>query len=494
MSFPIRKNLKGRRAVVIGGRVGGVAAAISLAVRGARVVVLERDSSILSDLRPREAEGYRFDPWPPLLVTPQIFAELFASADERLTDFATLERTEHLGRIIFSRERFLDLTPQRDKVIEQVVTLFDADEAARLARILSASDRFYNASSEGRRRPSHRYTMPILGMLNLRQRRAPLVALRRYLRHKELINALASLHPLTGLHLGAPPASSLGQIAELLRDGGWRVEGGGGALRQALLRLCDILGIRFMRNARVDQIELQGGRVRRVCGPSFKPIAASIVVATLPRVTLLRELLPPSEELSQVARRLPPDNSGPDRFRADLAVEGDFPTLAGLNLFPALAPQGEVKALERWQIPPVAPAFAVSRSTAGDSAAPAGHAAISLVSAMPRRSARFRWTESVAEQELMSMVRRMEQGGCRGLGEAIVHRWLRVPAREEIPPWPFTWKERVQRLFLPFSADQVRLTPYPGLYTADPTPGVPHTPANVALAGMLAAVSASQDA
>jgi phytoene desaturase len=82
------------RVGVIGGGLGGLAAAVRLAHAGCRVVLYEKNSVVGGKLRGVEREGYRWDGGPSLLTMPQVLAELFEAVGERMEDHLELVRLE----------------------------------------------------------------------------------------------------------------------------------------------------------------------------------------------------------------------------------------------------------------------------------------------------------------------------------------------------------------------------------------------------------------
>jgi phytoene dehydrogenase-like protein len=83
-----------KSAIIIGGGIGGLSAAIHLAARGASVTLLEKNARVGGKLnlwavphpkRASEADTdslFKFDTGPSLLTLPLIFQDLFAAAGE----------------------------------------------------------------------------------------------------------------------------------------------------------------------------------------------------------------------------------------------------------------------------------------------------------------------------------------------------------------------------------------------------------------------------
>jgi phytoene dehydrogenase-like protein len=86
----IPQTLAGRRVVVVGCGLGGLAVAVRLAARGARVTVCERASSFGGKMNRWDVGGFRFDTGPSLITMPWVFADTFAAAGARLEDHAEL--------------------------------------------------------------------------------------------------------------------------------------------------------------------------------------------------------------------------------------------------------------------------------------------------------------------------------------------------------------------------------------------------------------------
>src|SRR5512135_381453 len=75
----MRRNHSGRVGV-IGGGLGGLAAACTLAARGYEVVLLERNAWLGGKAAVLEGDGYRFDMGPTILLMPSVLARLFAES------------------------------------------------------------------------------------------------------------------------------------------------------------------------------------------------------------------------------------------------------------------------------------------------------------------------------------------------------------------------------------------------------------------------------
>ena len=82
------------RVVVVGGGVGGLAAAIRLQALGHHVTVFERSEVVGGKLATYEADGYTFDIGPSLITLPHVFDDVFRAAGTTLADQIDLVRLD----------------------------------------------------------------------------------------------------------------------------------------------------------------------------------------------------------------------------------------------------------------------------------------------------------------------------------------------------------------------------------------------------------------
>ena len=101
------------RAVVCGGGLGGIAAALRLRARGYEVTLVERNQHLGGRARVLERGGFRHDAGPTVVTAPFLFEELFELFDERLEDhefFQAMNQQYENG----GREALLHMLLNRD--------------------------------------------------------------------------------------------------------------------------------------------------------------------------------------------------------------------------------------------------------------------------------------------------------------------------------------------------------------------------------------------
>ena len=79
--------MQSKKAIIIGSGIGGMAAAVRLAVQGFQVSVYEKNSYPGGKLSAFEKDGYRFDAGPSLFTQPENIEELFALAGEPIEKY-----------------------------------------------------------------------------------------------------------------------------------------------------------------------------------------------------------------------------------------------------------------------------------------------------------------------------------------------------------------------------------------------------------------------
>ena len=72
---------------IIGGGLGGLAAACTLAARGYSVVLFERNDWLGGKAAVLERDGFRFDMGPTILTVPSVLHRIFGEANRRLALF-----------------------------------------------------------------------------------------------------------------------------------------------------------------------------------------------------------------------------------------------------------------------------------------------------------------------------------------------------------------------------------------------------------------------
>lgn len=497
MAQALSKPLKGRRAVVIGSDVGGLCAAVALALRGARVIVIEQGPVLAPKLRPARIGKTSIDTQP-TLIAPSVFAELYASADLRLTDFLTLERDPLIARVLLNEKTHLDLYRDTDQLVEEFARI-DPGDARRLRGFLGRAGRYAGVTDACVRGTARTLASRLMEGRMLRapgalfDPRSAASYISRSFRSAEIRNAVMSLGVLVGGSPYLSPLMALGRWGSLLRDGGWRVAGGSEELRQALLRLGREVGVRYLKKATIERIELYNGRPRRVVGQGFKPLTVSLVVSTLPAGETLRRFFAREDREDLKA---PPAFAYPHAsFQAVYTVRkplGD--RLQPVTVLASTNPREDARFVGRWGVAsPHAPVSVLYQ-------APEGEGVKGIVSAkvtMPTVSHRYTWNDGNIEETEHWIQRRFEWCGVKPFAPAIVEKTLRPPTPDRNPRPVGT--DNWQRYRRTIPARFLRRHPYrleavPALYIASPEWWMPGGYAADALAGVMAAMAAAEDA
>jgi len=78
------RNSRGKKVVVIGAGLGGISAALSLALKGYAVRVFEKNGHVGGKLNVLREQGYTFDMGPSILTLPHLFERVFEAAGDAI--------------------------------------------------------------------------------------------------------------------------------------------------------------------------------------------------------------------------------------------------------------------------------------------------------------------------------------------------------------------------------------------------------------------------
>ena len=262
-------NRGNREACVIGAGLGGMAAALRLAVRGWRVSVFENGPTLGGKMNRWERDGFRFDTGPSLITLPDVFADLFAAAGERMDDHLRLQPVDPLARYCFADGATLEVEASLPRWLE---TLRGAEPGGdvRFLELMHLGARLFELSRHTffRRAPSE----PPDGQTFAALRHLPLrrgwgsyrKAVHRTFQSPRLRQIYERFPTYVGSSPGRIPATLM-MIPYLEHAfGAWHVEGG---LYTVIERLRDLgrkHGVRFHTGSRVVGIGTASRKVERV--------------------------------------------------------------------------------------------------------------------------------------------------------------------------------------------------------------------------------------
>lgn len=321
--------------LILGAGIGGLSAAIRLAAKGRKVIVLEQNAAVGGKMSEVRAEGFRWDTGPSVITMRHVFEDLFQSAGRRLEDYLTLLPVEPLTRYFFRDGARLDLSRDLPLTIEQIQHLEPRDaegylaflaEAARLHRITGPVFTYGPPPSlASLRHVSLRDALSVDTLHSLQW------SIERRVKHPHLRQLLGRFATYVGASPYLAPAT-LAVIAHVeLTEGVWYPQGGVYAIARAYERLARELGVEIRLNARVGEIQVKGKQVSGVLLENGESLEARTILSNID-VTATHGLIR-SGHAAHRLKTLQKRDVSCSGIILLLGVEGAFPQLAHHNIF-----------------------------------------------------------------------------------------------------------------------------------------------------------------
>jgi phytoene desaturase len=306
-----------RTVAVVGAGLGGLAAAISLASRGYRVRVFEKNEEVGGKLARLRAGGYEFDLGPSLLTLPDVLRELFAEAGKDFDAAVQIDRLERLCRYQFADGSGFDLPDGLEAQVETIRS-FNPAEVDAWRRFAVYARELYEASSEPfMRRPFGDLSGfgGAKGLAMLRQLPRVLSPrsldglARRFFRDERLVQLVGRF----ATYNGSSPyraAATFAVIAHVEHElGAYHVRGGMYRIAEAELDLAREIGVEVRTGCAVERVEVRDGRVAGLRLADGERVEADAVVVNADVPTAYERLLPEEADPGSRRRALEADPS-----------------------------------------------------------------------------------------------------------------------------------------------------------------------------------------
>lgn len=298
--------MKAKCAVVVGGGIAGLAAAIDLARAGLPVTVIEAAASPGGKIRQVESGGAPFDAGPTVLTMRWVFQELFSDAGSAFDDAVSTKPLDILARHAWDDKGHLDLFCDVDRSAD-AIGAFSGAKQAQGYRQFAARARDTYRTLEG---PFIRSQQPNPVSLAMSSGLKGLGDLWRISPFTTLWNALGEyfsderlrqLFARYATYVGSSPfdaPATLMLIADVECQGVWIVDGGMHALAKACHALAERLGVTFRFSTKVKRINTEFGRVRGVTLDTGEVIGADTVIVNADPAAVASGLFGPQVEMA----------------------------------------------------------------------------------------------------------------------------------------------------------------------------------------------------
>ncbi len=296
-----------RRVVVIGSGFGGLAAAIRLAAKGYHTTVLEMRDKPGGRAYVYTDKGFTYDAGPTIITVPFVLDELAALNGKTIADYVKIVPCDPYYRIFFDDGRQFNYNGDQAQ-LEAEIARFNPDDVAGYRAFLDYSRRIFDRAFTDLADASFHNIWQMVkvapDLIKLRAEQSVYSRVAHYIKDPAL-RQIFSFEPLL---IGGNPlrSSSIYSMIHYLEKT-WGVHfamGGTGALVRGLVRLLEDLGGTIQLNARVEEINVEAGKVTGVRLADGDVIPADVVVSNGDVANTYRKLIRPEHRRKWTDRRL----------------------------------------------------------------------------------------------------------------------------------------------------------------------------------------------
>jgi phytoene desaturase len=400
---------------VIGAGPGGLAAAMMLAGRGARVTLFERDNAVGGRTRTLTAPGgYRFDLGPTFFLYPRILSEIFAECGYDLETEVEMKRLDPLYRLLFEDGGIqVDATHDLAQMQAEISKLDPADAAgiapflaenrAKLAAFKPVLERPFNSKADLLAKDMIK-ALPLM-----RPHRKVDADLRRHFRDPRVRLAFS----FQTKYLGMSPfkCPSLFTILSFLEYefGVFHPVGGCGAVSSAMARIAEQMGVEIRLGEPVERVAVENGRAVGVEVAGRRHATDAVVINgdfshAIPR------LLPDAVRSKWTDAKIARARYSCSTFMLYLGLEGTFPDIAHHTVVLSKSYARNIREIETGVLP-AQPSFYMQNPTATDpTMAPPGHSALYMLVPVPNLRGGQEWPELLPRYREVAIQRLKDAG------------------------------------------------------------------------------------
>lgn len=276
------KPIPAARAIVIGGGLGGIAAALRLRAKGYGVQLIERLPQLGGRAQVYNKDGFRHDAGPTVITAPFLLAELFALFEKNIDDYIELKPLNPWYRFVFADGSTFNYGGTIADTLKEIAHISPADQAGYLQLVAESKKIFAVGFQQLADKPFNQFLSMVRSiphLVRLKSHQSVWQFVSRYLKDTRLRQAF-SIQPLL---VGGNPFDTsciYSLIHYLERE--WGISfpmGGTGALIAALTRLLNEEGVELLLDTTVKEIVI---KEKKACGVLINEgdfIPAEIIVS-----------------------------------------------------------------------------------------------------------------------------------------------------------------------------------------------------------------------
>lgn len=290
------------RIAVVGGGLGGLAAAVVLAARGHAVTLFEANGWLGGKAAVLVEGGFRFDMGPTIVTLPRVLARIVAEAGGELARDVPMQRLDPQWRCFFDDGAVLDLVEDTPEMQTRLAGFAPGSEDG-YGRFMALSERLHDISERfffWKSVEGIRDTMDLRRNLSA-STLSDLMALRMgstvagTIRKRVPDGRVAQMLDHFTQYVGSSPFNSPAVLCSIAHmqtsEGIWYPEGGTRGIPEALERMARRLGVEIRTRTEVSRIVVENGRATAVETAEGERLPVRAVVSNMDAVRTYRELV-----------------------------------------------------------------------------------------------------------------------------------------------------------------------------------------------------------
>ena len=295
-----------KKAIIIGSGIGGIVTAGSLARKGYKVTLFEKNAHPGGRCGTFEKDGHRFDIGATFMMMPGVYKEAFSALGKSMTDELTLYRMDPVYRVKFPGEKEVSFSSDMAKLQDQFEQI-EKGSYGRFLKLMSKGFEIYEKS------------MPLIDrnffrVFDFSLLKYPFILFKykafhnhyRYISSFFKSEELRAFFTFQNLYLGQNPFNASGMYTFLpfmeLADGVFFPKGGMHAVAESLLSAAKEHGVKVLLNSPVAKIEVDGKRAKGITLEDGSFHAADIIVSNADLPYVYNDLLPVSGKARRLGR------------------------------------------------------------------------------------------------------------------------------------------------------------------------------------------------